>query len=104
MIIERFNDGIDDRRLIVKRHPLSPQAHMVLGSFLGMVGKHLSNREMINEGINECKIAAALCEGWDTPLGEHTEEILVDILGYKKEDMPKLLDEIGRPTVSTPVA
>ena len=30
-------------------------------------------------------------------LGEHTEEILVDILGYKKEDMPKLLDEIGRP-------
>ncbi|MBA7711538.1 hypothetical protein ES703_120504 [subsurface metagenome] len=30
-------------------------------------------------------------------LGEHTEEILVDILGYKKEDMPKLLDEIGHP-------
>ncbi|GAI63899.1 unnamed protein product, partial [marine sediment metagenome] len=30
-------------------------------------------------------------------LGEHTEEILVDILGYKKEDIPRLLDEIGRP-------
>jgi len=30
-------------------------------------------------------------------LGEHTEEVLVDILGYKKEDVPKLLDEIGRP-------
>ncbi len=30
-------------------------------------------------------------------LGEHTEEILVDILGYKKEDVPKLIDEIGRP-------
>ena len=43
---------------------------MVLGSFLGMVGKQLSNREMINEGKNECKIAAALCEGWDTPLVE----------------------------------
>ncbi len=32
-------------------------------------------------------------------LGEHTEEILVNILGYKKEDVPKLLDEIGRPTL-----
>jgi CoA:oxalate CoA-transferase len=31
-------------------------------------------------------------------LGEHTEEILVDLLGYKKADVPKLLDEIGRPT------
>jgi crotonobetainyl-CoA:carnitine CoA-transferase CaiB-like acyl-CoA transferase len=30
-------------------------------------------------------------------LGEHTEEILVDLLGYKKADVPKLLDEIGRP-------
>jgi len=30
-------------------------------------------------------------------LGEHTEEVLVNILGYKKEDVPKLLDEIGRP-------
>jgi len=30
-------------------------------------------------------------------LGEHTEDVLVNILGYKKEDVPKLLDEIGRP-------
>jgi len=30
-------------------------------------------------------------------LGEHTEEVLVNSLGYKKEDVPKLLDEIGRP-------
>jgi len=28
---------------------------------------------------------------------EDTEEVLVNILGYKKEDVPKLLDEIGRP-------
>ncbi len=33
-------------------------------------------------------------------LGEHTEEILVNLLGYKKGDMPKLLDEIGRPQVA----
>ncbi len=35
-------------------------------------------------------------------LGEHTEEILINILGYKKEDVPKLRDEIGRPALSQP--
>ena len=39
----------------------------------------------------------AVRQGRAPLLGEHTEEILVDILGYKKEDMPKILDEIGRP-------
>ncbi len=39
----------------------------------------------------------AVRQGRAPLLGEHTEEILVDILGYKKEDMPKLLDEIGHP-------
>jgi len=86
-MVERFKDGIDDRRLIVKRHPLSAQAHSQLGSFLGMVGRWLRNREMIDEGINECKISAALCEGWDMPLVEvgiilinagHYDEALVE--------------------------
>ncbi len=45
---------------------------------------------------------------WGTPamrqgraplLGEHTAEILVNILGYKKEDVPKLIEEIGAPQV-----
>ena len=45
----------------------------------------------------------AVRQGRAPLLGEHTEEILVDILGYKKEDMPRLLDEIGRPKVSTTV-
>ena len=70
ILIEQLESGINDRRFIIKRHPLSPEAHSELGSFLGMVGKHLGNREMINEGINECKIAAALCKDWDTPLVE----------------------------------
>jgi len=39
----------------------------------------------------------AMRQGRAPLLGEHTEEILVDILGYKKEDMPELLDEIGHP-------
>ncbi len=37
-------------------------------------------------------------------LGEHTEEILVNLLGYKKEEVPKLLDEIGRPKVPQLIA
>lgn len=32
-------------------------------------------------------------------LGEHTEEILVNILGYKKADVPKLIEQIGKPTL-----
>jgi len=39
----------------------------------------------------------AMRQGRAPLLGEHTEDILVDILGYKKEDMPGLLDEIGHP-------
>lgn len=70
MLIEQLNGGINDRRLILKRHPSSPQAHAELGSFLGMVGKQMRNRQTIDEGINECKIAADLCKDWDTPLVE----------------------------------
>jgi len=39
----------------------------------------------------------AMRQGRAPLLGEHTEKILVDILGYQKEDTPGLLDEIGRP-------
>ena len=88
MLMEQLNSGISDRRLIVKRHPLSPQAHMELGSFLGMVGKHLSNQEMINEGINECKIAATLCRDWDTPLVE--PGIILMNIGYYEEALLEL--------------
>jgi len=83
MLIEQLDGGINDRRLIVKRHPLSPQAHSELGSYLGMVGKHLSNREMINEGISECKIAATLCKNWDTPLVE-PGIILINVGRYEE--------------------
>jgi crotonobetainyl-CoA:carnitine CoA-transferase CaiB-like acyl-CoA transferase len=42
----------------------------------------------------------AMRQGRAPLLGEHTEEIMVEILGYKAEDLPKLLDEIGRPDSS----
>jgi len=88
MLFKLLDGGIVDRRLIVKRHPLSPQTHMELGSFLGMVGKNLRNREMINEGINECKIAAALCKDWDTPLVE--PGIILMNAGYYDEALVEL--------------
>jgi tetratricopeptide (TPR) repeat protein len=70
MLVETLNGGISDCRIIVKHHPLSPKAHFTLGSQLGMVGKWLNNRRLVAEGISECKIAAALREGWDAPLVE----------------------------------
>jgi len=100
MLIEQLDGGINDRRLIVKRHPLSPQAHMELGSFLGMVGKQLSNREMINEGIDECKIAAAMCKDWDTPLVE--PGIILMNAGYYDEALVELETAATKLPTTTP--
>ena len=58
------------RRQVVERYPLSSNAHQNLGSFLGMVAKHFGNAEYLEEGIAECKIAAAILPGWDVPLVE----------------------------------
>ena len=100
MLTERLKGGIDDLRLIVKRHPLSAQAHVALGSFLGMVGKHLSNREMINEGVNECKIAAALCESWDMPLVE--PGIILINVGRYDEALSELENAVNKLPSITP--
>ncbi len=70
----RLERGIALRRAIVREFPLSPRAHYELGSFAGMVGKHLrfwgEGRGFIQEGISECKIAAALLPEWDAPAVE----------------------------------
>ena len=55
------------RRRIVEQYPLSANAHFQLGSYLGMVAKHLGNSQYLEEGIAECKIAADLLPGWDGP-------------------------------------
>ena len=66
----RLKAGIDLRRSLAKRFPQSPLAHFQLGSFLGMVGKNLGDRYLIDEGILECKIAAGLLPNWDAPAVE----------------------------------
>ena len=66
----RLKANIDLRRSLVKRFPQSPLAHYQLGSFLGMLGKNLGDRNLIDEGILECKIAAGLLPNWDAPVVE----------------------------------
>ena len=69
-IVARLESGIARRRAIVESFPLSPLAHYQLGSFLGMAGKHLMNRYLVNEGIMECKISSGLLPNWDAPAVE----------------------------------
>lgn len=67
LLKRKFNDDILAIRLVIKKHPLSALAHFTLGSYLGRVGKWLNKRSLINEGINECKIACTLRPNWDAP-------------------------------------
>lgn len=70
LMLQVWDDGIATRRALVCDFPANPMAHFHLGSLLGMVGKHLRNRDFINEGVIECKIASGLLPNWDLPLVE----------------------------------
>ena len=70
LILDLLQDGIDRRRRLVLRFPNSPEVHYQVGSFLGMAGKNLRTRDLVNEGIVECKIAAGLLPNWDAPAVE----------------------------------
>jgi len=84
--IQKFSDLANDPQVIANKymvdytHPLT-----------GLTYKY-------QQLPNDFSETPAVRTGRAPLLGEHTEEILVDLLGYKKEDVPKLLDEIGRPT------
>ena len=82
LMIEIWEDGIATRRALVRDFPTNPDAHSHLGSFLGMVGKNLRNRDLIDEGITECKIAAALLPNWDNP----RVEIGIILINYRAYD------------------
>ena len=69
-ILAMLQDGIERRRRLVRRFPENPEAHYQLGSFLGMAGKNLGVRNLVDEGITECKIAAQLLPNWDGPAVE----------------------------------
>ena len=67
LMFQVWEDGIATRRALVRDFPANPNAHLDLGSFLGMVGKHLRNRDFIDEGVDECRIASGLLPNWDNP-------------------------------------
>lgn len=68
--LAKLQGSIDLRRSLVRRFPQNPLAHAHLGSFLGMVGKNLGKRSLVDEGVFECKIAAGLLPNWDNPAVE----------------------------------
>lgn len=65
-----MRDGIELIRNLARRFPQNPEAHYQLGSFLGMAGKNLRIRRLVDEGVMECKIAAQLRPNWDGPAVE----------------------------------
>ena len=62
--------SIEIRRDLVRRFPESAEAHYQLGSWLGQEGRRVRNREWVDEGIMECKVAAGLEPRWDAPAVE----------------------------------
>ena len=58
------------RRGLVRRFPQSADAHYQPGSMLGMMGRRVRNREWVDEGIMECRVAAGLEPRWDGPAVE----------------------------------
>ncbi len=81
--IQKIEDLPNDPQVIANEY-LTDYTHPLTGETYKYLSLPMQFRE-----------TPAMKQGRAPLLGEHTEEILVDILGYKKEDMPKLLDEIG---------
>ena len=54
-------------RAIARDFPTSPGAHFQLGSLLGKIGELTSRRDLVDQGVAECGIAAALAPNWDNP-------------------------------------
>ena len=64
-LARELHSNLESRRALVRDFPTDPEAHLNLGSYLGMLGKWIRRRDLIDEGIAECKIASALKPEWD---------------------------------------
>lgn len=83
-----LKNGIALRRELVRDFPTDPEAHFNLGSFLGMLGKRTGRRDLIDEGIMECRIAALLLPEWDAPAVEPA--IMLANFGAYEESLQEL--------------
>ena len=95
-----IDDGMEVRRGLVREFPNSARAHAELGSFLGMVGKNLGRRELVDEGVIECHIASALMPGWDNPAVE--PGIMLINIGEYEEALRELNQAANRLPEPTP--
>lgn len=86
--VRMLRDGIERRRAIARSYPNSPLAHSDLGGFLGMAGKNLRRRDLIDEGLTECMIASELLPGWDLPAVE--QGIILANFGELEEALKRL--------------
>ena len=100
MIFEFLESGLALRRSIAHDFPSSPTAHMELGSFLGMAGKWTGRRDLVDEGITECKIASALLPEWDNPAVE--PGIMLANIGAYDEALVELAHAADRLPAATP--
>ena len=99
-LVQVMESGIALRRAVVRDFPSSPNAYYQLGSFLGMVGKHTSRRDLVDEGITECKIASGLLPDWDAPAVE--SGIILANIGAFDEALAELRQAAERLPEATP--
>ena len=99
-VIRILERGMECRRAIVRDFPHSPRAHCELGSFIGMMGKHTGRRDLIDEGITECKIASDLLPNWDVPAVE--PGIILANIGAFDESLAELNQSAERLPAATP--
>ena len=100
MLFETLETGIAVRRSIVRDFSDSPTAHINLGSFLGMAGKWMRRKDLVDEGITECKIASGLLPNWDNPAVE--PGIILANIGAFDEALAELAHATERLPAATP--
>ena len=83
-----LRNNVAMRRGLVRDFTTDPEAHFNLGSYLGMLGKWTRRRDLIEDGINECKIASALLPEWDAPAVEPA--IILANFGAYEESLREL--------------
>ncbi len=85
--VQKFEDLPDDPQVVANEY-MTDYDHPLTGETYKYLNVPIQLRE-----------TPIMRQGRAPLLGEHTEEILVDLLGYKKEDVPGILEQIGGPGI-----
>ena len=92
-----LDEILSTSRRLAARFPSSPEAHYILGSYLGKVAEITGRWQLVEDALLECRIASGLCPAWDAPavergiilanFGEH--EIALRELQKAREELPE---------------